>query len=251
MTQAGILKGLELENVLVCADLFRDARFAPNEADVAPWPSLERLRITGGIEAPNGTWYWTGDPAAVPPVRVTTPDCADDLWCDGEEEPDSEDEEDRGHCCRTTPDPGTYNPLALAFADAVLRMPRLKTARLEIGKHSDDVMTSVLECAEAGQPLEWDMHIPDNTSSASSYGVLPSVLQARYINHNRIVQVAPDHIRNRKTISLKHITGLINCVISFVWKSSCTEVFLIHMDNICGPDVGLVGLEEHRGTRHR
>ncbi|KAK7926769.1 hypothetical protein PG985_003767 [Apiospora marii] len=168
LAQAGILEELELENVLVSADLFRDARLVPNEADVTSWPSLQRLRIAGGIEAPDGTWYWTGDPAAVRPARVISPECADELWLDGESEPDSEDEDDRGHHWRITPDPKTYNPLALAFADAVLRTPRLKTARLEIGKHSDDVMTSVLECAEAGQSLEWDSYIADTTPSSSS-----------------------------------------------------------------------------------
>ncbi|KAK8060679.1 hypothetical protein PG996_010609 [Apiospora saccharicola] len=169
LAQAGILEELELEDVLVSADLFRDARLAPDAADATTWPSLERLRITSGIEAPDGTWYWTGDPDAVPPARVISPECAD-LWLDGESEPESEDEDERGHYWRTALDPETYNPLARAFTDAVLRMPRLKTARLEIGKRSKDVMTSVLECAEAGQPLEWDGYITDATPAASSSG---------------------------------------------------------------------------------
>ncbi|KAK7735531.1 hypothetical protein SLS53_007444 [Cytospora paraplurivora] len=133
--EAGTLTELELVDVLLSPDLFRDRRNCLDNT-CASFPALKRFMIKVGILAPSGEWYYTGDSAAVEAGSLVP----DDIGLEDEEsDEDNSDEEGSGdednterdavvngerpyHPWRTRPDSETFDPLVKCMAKAVLRV---------------------------------------------------------------------------------------------------------------------------------
>lgn len=64
LAEVGRLTELELKNILVSPDLFRDRR-SGGTPDNKLCPALRRLKVEDGILSPSGEWWYTGDPEAV------------------------------------------------------------------------------------------------------------------------------------------------------------------------------------------
>lgn len=63
LVEAGRLADLELKNVLISSDFFRNRRVGA--AGDKLMPALRRLSVEDGILSPSGKWWYTGDPDAV------------------------------------------------------------------------------------------------------------------------------------------------------------------------------------------
>lgn len=164
LAEAGTLARLELVDLLLSADLFRDPRCGDG-GPVATFPSLRRFDIRVGILAPGGMWYYTGDPAAVE-AGSSTPDdiefeseSEEDDTEDGES--DDEDNTERDaivngerpyHPWRTRPDKETFDPLIKIMSNAVSRgMPSLDWGSLEVGADQETPVGVIMQCCAAGQ----------------------------------------------------------------------------------------------------
>ncbi|KUI66789.1 hypothetical protein VM1G_02267 [Cytospora mali] len=162
----GTLAELELVNILLSPDLFRDGRnVGPGQADTTVWPHLQRLKITAGLLAPSGEWYYTGDPDDEEsgwgsPVDEGS-ESSDDSGSAASV--DSADHEERDlvvngqrphHPWRTRPDAG-FESLMLDIADAASekRMPRLQWANLNFGLDRHDAVGIKARRMQAGQAL--------------------------------------------------------------------------------------------------
>jgi hypothetical protein len=123
------------------------------------------LTIEASNVTPIGDWYWTGD-------RLAVSFDEDELFTGSDDESEGSvhssdyDSEvgdwinDRkeallngqapAHLWRTSLNPSTFDPLMLAMARAVLRMPVLKRLELEIGKNIGHLTSLVVACLDAG-----------------------------------------------------------------------------------------------------
>ncbi|ROW00453.1 hypothetical protein VPNG_07928 [Cytospora leucostoma] len=174
--EAGTLTELELVDVLLSPDLFRDRRGGPDNA-CAYFSALRRFMIKVGILAPSGKWYYTGDPAAVEAGSLDP----DDVDLDDEDsDSDDSDDEDSGdedntdrdavvngerpyHPWRTRPDTETFDPLVKSMAEAVLwGMPSLEWGCLEVGTDQDTAVGVIIQCCAAGQAF---VQPPDRSGS--------------------------------------------------------------------------------------
>ncbi|KAI3331382.1 hypothetical protein F4824DRAFT_475601 [Ustulina deusta] len=152
------LTDLVLSGALVSPDLFRSRR--TTNLDSSTWPTLRNFSVQADIITPSGKWYYTGDPAAVEPgLAGAGSDDEDDDEDDDDEASDSDDNVDRdavangvrpSHAWRSRPDPDLFNALVRDMADAVLRMPQLRTGTLDIGPGYGEPVGVVLKCAEGG-----------------------------------------------------------------------------------------------------
>ncbi|KAI1387574.1 uncharacterized protein F4822DRAFT_287214 [Hypoxylon trugodes] len=158
LSQSSPLVHLELiGGILVSSDLFLDRRAHGHDSSV--WPTLRSFRIQAEIIAPNGKWYYTGDPKAVEAEPISYYSSSDDEDAmDSSTEPEDDESRDAvangrepTHEWRVQPDPNTFNPLAESMADAVLRMPRLASGTLEIEAYTGQYVDLILICAEAGE----------------------------------------------------------------------------------------------------
>ncbi|KAI1094226.1 hypothetical protein F5B19DRAFT_490654 [Rostrohypoxylon terebratum] len=150
LSQTTPLTDLVLTNILISSDLFRSRRTADPDSSI--WPTLRNFSIKAGINAPNGRWYYTGDPDAVEPGRGSSYGDDDGEPSESEELEDYDPEANGvrpGHHWRTQPDPGPFNALVKDMADAVLRMPQLRTGTLDIGPHDGYPDETIFKCAEA------------------------------------------------------------------------------------------------------
>ncbi|KAK6863674.1 hypothetical protein PG995_000202 [Apiospora arundinis] len=161
LAEAGTLAELELDDILVSPDLFQDRRHSDSisptsqaaAAAAAPWPAMRSFHVRSGIVAPGGAWYYTGDPGAVTPLS----------WDEEGIDEDSDSDNDGGgrrtpaHWWRNRPVPELFNPLVLAMAGAVLRMPRLRAGALTIRSEQGLLDYVALQCAAPGTPLQKDM----------------------------------------------------------------------------------------------
>lgn len=163
----GTLVELELISVLLSPDLFRDGRIAgPVKADTTVWPHLQHLKITSGLLAPSGEWYYTGSPDDEEPGWGSPIDersaSSDDSGSDASV--DSADHEDRDvvvngqrpyHPWRTRPDVA-FDSLMLDLADAAShgRMPSLKSAQLDFGLDQSQAVGVIARRMQPGQRLD-------------------------------------------------------------------------------------------------
>ncbi|KAI8631029.1 hypothetical protein F5Y19DRAFT_427379 [Xylariaceae sp. FL1651] len=164
LSQAAPLTDLVLSGALVSPDLFRSHRTTNHDAST--WSTLQNFSVQADIIAPSGKWYYTGDPVAVEPGSVATgsdDEDEDEDDDDDDEASDSDDDVDRdavangvrpSHAWRSRPDPDLFNALVRDMADAVLRMPQLRTGTLDIGPGYGEPTGIVLKCAEAGYAFD-------------------------------------------------------------------------------------------------
>ncbi|KUI63530.1 hypothetical protein VM1G_10254 [Cytospora mali] len=179
IVQAGTLTELELLDILVSPDLFRDPHCSDSGA-LATFPSLKRFNISVGILAPSGKWYYTGDPDAVEAGSLDPGEIGfedddeddEDVDSDEEESDNDEDHTERDaiangerpcHLWRTRPDTETFDPLVRSMAEAVLhRMPSLEWGCLEVGTDQDTPVGVIIQCCAAGQSF---VQPPDRIST--------------------------------------------------------------------------------------
>ncbi|KAI0899432.1 hypothetical protein F4806DRAFT_253986 [Annulohypoxylon nitens] len=153
-SQTPPLTDLVLTGALISPNLFRSRRTA--DPDLSEWPTLRNFSVKAGIIAPSGQWYYTGDPDAVEPGVESS-------YGDGSEASESDDDEDHDlrdngirptHPWRTRPDPDLFDALVKDMADAVLRMPQLRTGNLDIGPRYGPAAEIIFKCAEATCALD-------------------------------------------------------------------------------------------------
>ncbi|KAF3025769.1 hypothetical protein E8E14_014495 [Neopestalotiopsis sp. 37M] len=161
LAEAGRLTELDLTDVLISSDLFRNRR--PGALyEEKPMSALRRLHIQDGLLSPSGKWYYTGNPDEVAPDSPRSVFDSDDDVEEGDDNSDSNDEdhEDRDaaangeqphHMWRTRPDPETFDPLITDMAKALHHMPALKRARLVIGTSLSQPVGVVVQCVKGGE----------------------------------------------------------------------------------------------------
>lgn len=161
----GTLAELELVSIILSPDLFRDGRNAgPGQPDTTVWPHLQRLKITAGLLAPSGEWYYTGDPDDVEQGWGSPVDGRSESDDGGSNASgDSADHEEQDlvvngqrphHAWRTRPD-ARFESLMLDLADAASkrRMPSLQWACLNFGLDQSDAVGIKARRMQAGQAL--------------------------------------------------------------------------------------------------
>lgn len=89
IAQSEQLTELKLIDIPISEDLFRDPRTSSSSSS-SFFPSLKHLTIRAGIVAPNGTWYYTGNPSEVEAGPIER----EDLIFDSESDSDSDDDDD-------------------------------------------------------------------------------------------------------------------------------------------------------------
>lgn len=146
------LTELKLDTFLVAKDLFSDA-----SDESTSWSSLHRFTIRAAPVAPNGRWYYTGNPADVEAGSDTpiVDDDGDDSESDASTEPDDDPDRDAiangtrpSHAWRTVPDSDMLSPLLTSLAGAVQQMPNLQNGALSISHH--EPMDVVVQCVSPG-----------------------------------------------------------------------------------------------------
>ncbi|KAI1874075.1 uncharacterized protein JN550_002654 [Neoarthrinium moseri] len=125
---------LTLENFLISSDLFED-RINNCPTDTSDtWHALESLWISGSPVAPNGHWYFTGDPLRYSPdYEASSPISDSDNEIDTESEASDECDnqhdkyrQENGrlpfHQWRLQVDSDTMDPLLHSYTDAILHL---------------------------------------------------------------------------------------------------------------------------------
>lgn len=159
------LTELELISIIISPDLFRDgSKTGAGQADTTVWSHLQHLKITSGLLAPSGKWYYTGDPNDVEPSWGSPVDSTSESEDDGSNvSDDSADHKEQDlvvngqrphHAWRTRPD-AKFDSLMLDFADAASRrrMPNLQWACLDFGLDEPEFVGIQARRMQAGQKL--------------------------------------------------------------------------------------------------
>ncbi|KAF8464278.1 hypothetical protein BDZ91DRAFT_730362 [Kalaharituber pfeilii] len=89
------------------------------------WPSLKHVHVVAGPCTPTGGWYYDRDPLAPPPPQNDDPDPGNDTEASAGVLERRFAGNRRFNQFLTVLSPATFNPLALSFARAVTRMPKL------------------------------------------------------------------------------------------------------------------------------
>ncbi|KAK3319602.1 hypothetical protein B0T19DRAFT_478708 [Cercophora scortea] len=165
------LTTLILTDIMISPDLFTSS----NDPTPCMWPTLHVFAIEATALAPSGEWYWTSDPSATrawtPPEfqddgYPDIPRPADDSNSESESDFDADADAERNgyepkYEWRDTPDDAMLTPLLVAMADAVGRMPNLRSGSLylEHGMEFRGGCTEIaISCAEVGERFvrSWD-----------------------------------------------------------------------------------------------
>lgn len=208
LAEAGRLTHLEVSDLLISPDLFRNRRRACAGLPDPPWSGMRTLIIRDQILSPSGRWYYTGDPttAAESPSPGQISSLYGDSDDDGDDDDDNnndsndnhdnnelnddDDEIDLGmseisddnterdaaangerpvHLWRTMPDPDTFDPLITDMTDAVLhRMPGLESFCLDIGDCLREGVGLTIQCAAAGHSFAERFNKPEDTKEDKS-----------------------------------------------------------------------------------
>jgi hypothetical protein len=136
LSQRSPIKRLEIEG-LVSGELFT------GDNPESTWSTLRQFQITGSIIAPDGRWYYTGDPTTREPSA--TSDYGSDA--DSEERRSSDSDISWRYEWREKPDWQMLTPILVAMARAVLRMPNLQRGSLLVGSKGHGVC---VQCAAPG-----------------------------------------------------------------------------------------------------
>lgn len=174
------LQIIKLEDLSISPALLVDPRAQDGHAP-GSWPLLQKLHIIATRVAPSGDWYYTGDPNAIESERGGISSNSDHSSSEGlsesSQDSESSDEDQPStsvrngvrptHMWRTMPDPNTFNPLAVALATAVLRMPKLKHMEFEMAMWLSEFVGVMFECFEAGETSKGSPLTPAEPEAAS------------------------------------------------------------------------------------
>jgi hypothetical protein len=161
----------QLREVVANDMLITSSAFACQDGDEC-LSSLENFDIRVNLVGSDGKWFYTGDPESEEAGMASPEGSPDSDDSDDEEETDDDEDDEQAHAVengrkpthewRSRPDPDLFNKLVSDMTDAVFKMPKLRTGRMDIAATADRELFIQVGCAMPGQRIHIGKAEDDN-----------------------------------------------------------------------------------------